>query len=551
MKKLLPLLLYALGFFALSPHLPGRFSTHLFADANDGFQTYWDMWWVKKAILDLHQNPYFTTYLHFPTGTTLLAQTLHPFNGLAAVALSPVLSVSEAYNVMVLFGFAVGGWTAFLLCFELTGRYWPSVAGGAVFTFSSYHFAHAEGHMQLVSLEWLPLFILVWRRFARAPNFRGGLVAAFVLMLVLLCDLYYFLYGVMFAALYCLWVAYDRSDLLYLLRRERWVALAAFVVPTLCTAGVLAAAIVIENRRDPFLGAHPSREYAMDLLAPFVPSSHWRFGAWTRSVWSTWRGNGHENSVYVGWVVVLLFCYVWTKRALVRLDDLRFWYMLAGLFAILSLGPVLNVAGREVQFGPVFHIMGKEVAFPLLPYAFAWVVFPPLRLSGVPVRMMVIVQLVAAIVTAAGIALIAERARARARYVLAALLAVLLFEYLPAPIPVTPMPIPGYVTFLNSLGDGGAVYDDFTKPARALADQTLHERPIAYGYLTRTPTSVDLRESELRKVATAGDYQRLCTQYGFRYLVGSPVVGSLPAEHRLTLVYEDAEKRVFRLCPGS
>ena len=550
MKKLLPLLLYALGFFALSPHLPWRFSTHLFADANDGFQTYWDMWWVKKAILDLHQNPYFTTYLHFPTGTTLLAQTLHPFNGLAGIALSPVLSVSEAYNFMVLFGFAVGGWTAFLLCFELTGRYWPSAAGGAVFTFSSYHFAHAEGHMQLVSLEWLPLFILVWRRFARDPHPRTGLSAALVLFLVLLCDFYYFLYCVMAAALFCLWVAWERRDLFYLLRRGRWPALLVFVALTLCTSGVLVGALLLRNLRDPFLGAHAAREYGMDLLAPFVPGSHWLFAEWTRGIWGAWPGNPHESSVHLGLGVVLLFCVVWWNRARVRLEDLRFWYALAGLFAILSLGPVLTVSGRPIQIGPIFHVMEKEVRFPLLPYAFAWVLFPPLRLSGVPVRMMIIVQLVAAIVTAGGISFLLERGT-RGRYWAAGLLALTLFEYLPAPIPTSSLALPGYVKFLNSLPRDGAVYDDVTAPTQALADQTFHERPIAYGYLTRTPASVAAREAELRQVAAAGDYQRLCSAYGFRYLVGSPVRGTLPEEHRLTLLYADDERRVFRLCGPS
>jgi hypothetical protein len=289
----------------------------------------------------------------------------------------------------------------------------------------------------------------------------------------------------------------------------------------------------------------------MDLLAPFVPSRHWLFGRWTKSLWSAWPGNGHENSVYLGLSVVFLFGIVWAKRAVVELEDLRFWYGLAGLFAILSLGPVLSVSGRPIQVGPVFHVMGKDVAFPLLPYALAWVAFPPLRLSGVPVRMMVIVQLVAAIVAAAGIAMLLERTRARSRYLVTALLAVLLFEYLPAPIPVTPMPIPGYVKFLNGLDEDGAVYDDFTNPTQALADQTFHERPIAYGYLTRTPASVAAREAELRRVAAAGDYQRLCTQYGFRYLVGSPIRDSLPAEHRLTLVYQDIATRVFRLCQSS
>ena len=106
----------------------------------------------------------------------------------------------------------------------------------------------------------------------------------------------------------------------------------------------------------------------------------------TERIWKAWLGNGHENSVYVGWVVVFFFVYVWKKRDSVRLHDLRFWYVLAGVFAILSLGPVLNIAGRAIQIGPVFRVMGKELAFPLLPYAVAWVVFPPLRLSGVPVN---------------------------------------------------------------------------------------------------------------------------------------------------------------------
>jgi len=547
-KKLFPVLLYAFGFVASSPHLLPRFSTHLFADGGDGFQTYWDMWWVKKAILDLHQSPYFTNYLHFPTGTTLVGQTLHPFNGIVGILLSPFFSVGEAYNFMVLFGFAVGGWTAFLLCLELTGRYWPSVVGGAVFTFSSYHFAHAEGHMQLVSLEWLPLFIVFWRRFARDPRPRTGLVSALVLFLVLLCDFYYFLYCVMTAALFYLWIAYEKRDLFYLLRRDRVPALLAFVVPTLGTSGALVGALVLQNLRDPFSGSHSAIEFGMDLLAPFVPGGHWRFGHWTKSLWSVWPGNIHENSVYVGLGVAALFIVVWRNRALVRLEDLRFWYALAALFAILSLGPVLSVAGRPVQIGPVFHIMGRNVRFPLLPYAFAWVVFPPLRLSGVPIRMMIMVQLVAALVTAAGISFLLERTRAHGRYWVTGLLALTLFEYLPAPIPATPLALPAYVKFLNSQPDVGAVYDTFTPPTQALADQTFHERPIAYGYLARTPSTVSSRDAELMQVAQSGDYQRLCATYGFRYLIGSPNAGSLPAENLLTLVHADAERRVFRLC---
>ncbi len=318
MKTLFPPILYATMFFALSPHLPARFFTHLFADAGDGFQTYWDMWWVKKAIVDLHQSPYFTNYLHYPHGTTLVAQTLHPFNGIVSLLL-PFLSVGQAYNVMVVFGFAIGGWTAFLLSREVTGSYWPSLVGGAVFTFSSYHFAHAEGHMQLVSLEWLPLFVLLWRRFVwssdRWTGVKTGLASALVLFLVLLCDFYYFFYCVVAAAMFYLWVARERRDLFYLFRKENLAATVAFVLPTLLTSGVLSGALVLQNWKDPFLGSHESRQFAMDVLAPFVPGGHWLFGRWTRVVWGAWPGNLNENSVYLGLGVVFLFFFVvWKLR---------------------------------------------------------------------------------------------------------------------------------------------------------------------------------------------------------------------------------------------
>lgn len=554
LKTILPPILYTAMFFVLSPHLPSRFLTHLFADAGDGFQTYWDMWWMQKAIVDLHQSPYFTTYLHYPHGTTLVAQTLHPFNGLVSLFL-PFLSVGQAFNVMVVFGFAIGGWTAFLLCREVNESYWPSLVGGAVFTFSSYHFAHAEGHMQLVSLEWLPLFVLLWRRFVRCTDrcsgVKTGLASALVLLLVLLCDFYYFFYCIVTGALFYVWVARERRDLFFLLRRANLASTAAFVVPTLLTSGVLSGSLLLQNWKDPFLGAHDTSQFSMDLLAPFVPGGHWLLGHWTKVVWQAWPGNPHENSVYLGLGIVFLFFYVWKNRSLVRIQDLRFWFLLAAVFGIMSLGPTLIVAGKAIRTGPLFQIMGRPVSLPVLPYALATKLFPPLRLSGVPVRMMIMVQLAAAIVISGGIRLILEKSARRGRYWVTALLALTAFEYLPAPIPTTPLQPAKSVEFLKAHPEPGAVYDDFTSPPLALANQTFHDRPISFGYISRMPTSVASYNARLKQVAEAGDYQQLCQKYGFRFLVANPVVGSVPREDRLELVYSDPNTRIFKICGQS
>ena len=61
---------------------------------------------------------------------------------------------------------------------------------------------------------------------------------------------------------------------------------------------------------------------------------------------------------------------------------LGFWCFLAAFFAIMSLGPNLHIGGKEINWGMKLHYGGKEVGLPLLPYAFFWFFFPPLRISG-------------------------------------------------------------------------------------------------------------------------------------------------------------------------
>jgi hypothetical protein len=56
------------------------------------------------------------------------------------------------------------------------------------------------------------------------------------------------------------------------------------------------------------------------------------------------------------------------------------------------------------------------------------------------------------------------------------------------------------------------------------------------------------KDAEILTLADSADYQRLCQKYGFRFLVAKPVSGALPSKYRLTLIYSDAERRVFKTC---
>jgi hypothetical protein len=137
-----------------------HFSSHFYADTGDGMQNVWNIWWVNKAITQLHQLPWYTRYLHYPFGVSLIGHTLNSFNGFIAIPLLNFLSLTQAYNAIVICSFVVGGFTMFLLARYQTKSYWASIIAGFIFTFSNYHFAHAGCHLQLVALEWIPLYLL-------------------------------------------------------------------------------------------------------------------------------------------------------------------------------------------------------------------------------------------------------------------------------------------------------------------------------------------------------------------------------------------------------
>src|SRR5881628_3206357 len=354
-----PVVIYIILFFFFSPHLLGRFSTHLFGDAGDGLQNVWNMWWVKKAVTELGHHPWRTEFLHYPAGTSLLGHTLNPFNGFTGIILQRFLTLVQAHNAIVVFSFVAGGWTAFLLCLELTGSYWGAVVGGSVFTFSSYHFMHAEGHLQLVSLEWLPLFLLFWHRFIERPSHGLAIGTSVTLFLVILCDYYYFLYAVLAGVFLLAWSRIKASkNLLSELHSSHsgssWVL---FIAITFATSGVLIGALLHENRVDPMSGAHSANDFSMDLLAPFVPSYHWRFHEWTAPIWTRWTGNGNETSVYLGWTALIVSAYgVWMLKRRESSRRLQPWIWVGLVFFLLSLGPWLHISGHEFKFGIRFEI---------------------------------------------------------------------------------------------------------------------------------------------------------------------------------------------------
>ncbi len=530
---LFPAIFYFIFFCILTYPLILQFSTHFFADQGDGLQNVWNIWWVNKALTELHQPLWQTRYLHYPYGISLLGHTLNPFNGFMGILLLKFLSLIETHNFVVVFSFVAGGLTAFLLAYYFTKSYWGSIIAGFIFTFSNYHFAHAEGHLQLVSLEWIPLFVLFWYMLVSNPRIVTGIASAIVLFAVILCDYYYFLYCVLIACLILAWYGIQKNNIFFFLREKYLVPLTAFFVGFLVTAAPLIVSFLLLNTRDPLLGTHAPNEYSLDLLALFIPGGHWRFSHLTHSYWSNLPGNIHESSVHIGLAVIYVLIFMWAKRRTFPAQGLRLWYFILIFFTITSLGPVL-------------HIWGWEIPLVRLPYAFFEVVFPPLRLSGVPLRMMVMTMLSAGVISAMGFKVLFLQSIGK-RLLAGLLLIILFIEYLPRPIPDSQINVPPYVNFLKELPDNEGILDMVAEPTLALYYQTIHGKPMAFGYVSRIPRSVNKKDEELQQLIRDKKYILLYRDYNIRYLVTDADLDILSENPWIRMVYNDTQVKLYDL----
>lgn len=527
-----PLLLYAFGYCLLTWPAMLHFSTHFLCDEGDGMQNVWNLWWIRDAA-ERGLHPWWTDRLFAPYGVTLLGQTLNPVNGILGYPLQAFLTLPQTHNTLVVAAFVLTGWSMFQLALASSGSYAGSLFAGAVLTFSHFHFAHAIGHMQLVTLQWLPLFLLAFWRLVESGGFWRGVGAAGALLLVALSDWYYLLYCVVIGAALVVREALFRHGVAKWVRGPGLAGFAAFGVVAGATTGVLVFRLLWVHRGDPFLLAHDPAGHGLDLLGPFVPSENWRFAEWTAPYW---RGLAplarSESSAYVGWVALL--CAFCALRA-VRRRGLWFWCGIAVSAYLLALGPRLHAFGA-------FH------SWLSMPYSWLEALVPPLRLSGMPVRFVIVTQLGIAVLAAHGLMpLLRDVVRVRALWPVVAL--VFAFETWPSVQVLSGTLAPSVVYRLAELPEGvvHGLADDASEMTYGLYYQTIHGKPVTLGYVSREPSSLQPHRKRLAEALAAERYRDLMEAVPVRYLVRRTAATTPSLEAQLTRLWADADYTLWVL----
>lgn len=435
----LPLLriLAVLGCFTLLTVLFFRpvlaqLSSALIGPPEDNMQDFWNSW--HAAMASGWRDFFFTTRIDFPQGTPLYYHSFAYPQVFAVALLSRLFGTDFAtlvtlQNLTLLASFPLAAAGAFCLARHLLGeakgRDIAAAVAGFVFAFNPWHVAQAMHHAHVATIQFLPLFVLFYLLALERRSFRWLAGAAAMLALSALSCWYFLFYAVYFMAFH----------LLYLRVRDgKWSWGWNFAAPALCMAG---AALLLSPWLVPMAASGLKQTvyyvgtnmFVADLFAYVAfPPTHLlaRFGA---GVYARITGNAWEGTVYLGLANLAVLTWAWMARK--QPGDRRLLaYGLGGMifFAVIASGEALHVNGHVVT---LLHMPG--VVLSKLPF------FANVR---TPARAMVFVYLFLGLALAQATVMAWRHRGAAARSVMAVAAVLMLLDFTPANIAITPAACP-------------------------------------------------------------------------------------------------------------
>lgn len=284
---------------------------------------------------------------------------------LAAAPLTALAGPVPTYNVLILLAPALAATTAFQLARRVTGAFWPSLAGGWIFGFSSYELGRILGHLPLAFILLVPLVpYLVLLRHQRDLSRRTfvGLLAGVLVLQFLIVTQFFFslvLLGACtaLAAVLVLGATAVRETI-----RDSTVAVVvalAVVSPVIAYALLSDAAAPV---RSPF-------SESADALNYVVPTRRtWIRPPGSAEIAERFTATGAEQGAYLGLPLLALVVLALWRRPVPRARLLLGIALAAAV--VLSLGTRPKLAGEVFAIGPWSLLAPLPVVGSALPARF-------------------------------------------------------------------------------------------------------------------------------------------------------------------------------------
>lgn len=385
-------LLYALATAAMLWPLVTHIRSAVADSESDPLLNAWALRWVQHALVTDPLNLYNANQLAPNLHSLAFSEALLP----QAVMAWPLWIFSHdaifSHNAILLLTYPLCATAMYALCRSLGAMRGAAFVAGLCYTFAPFRMDN-NSHLQVLSMQWMPLAILAVIRFVQRPTrWRGAAVVAALLLSALSSVYYLVIFGTGLAVFL----------LVELVRQRR-----AFISRTglrLAVALALTALLLVPFSL-PYLQMQREQRITRTLDEAYGNAARADSYMTVTTGSLLWRhvlptsGLAHSGLAYgplfPGLVVVVL--------ALFGLAHVRRPWM-AGALA-------LGLAGLVLSFGPTWSV--KDAGHPL-PYRFLYThVFGYQGLRG-PDRFTVLVLLALCVYAAAGATWLVERAQQRA-----------------------------------------------------------------------------------------------------------------------------------------
>lgn len=340
----------------------------------------------------------------------------------------PVLVVTDnaalAHNLVILTSFVLSGYTMFLFGFHLTRNRSAAWLAGLIFAFSTFRMAHLP-HMNLLMVQWIPLFFLGLDKMLYTSRLRVAVMTAIACVLQGLASL------MVFYLLFLAAVPYVLAAVLWrrLFRVSRLIAIGVMGL----VSGILVIVFAI-----PYAHLASSQDFVRDdatvqaLAATLtsylaVPPENWLWGH-VLAVFQPIGNYPAEHWLFLGATACLLA-------------------IIGALHARTSIAArllcVVGLVAFILSFGPTFYISAtQKLPLPFsLPYSWLYHVLPGFSSLRAGSRFAIIVSFACAGLAAIGAAALAKRINLQWQWGFVSLLTVLiLMENIVLPVSLLAIP---------------------------------------------------------------------------------------------------------------
>ncbi|MDX1414486.1 MAG: hypothetical protein R3293_09870 [Candidatus Promineifilaceae bacterium] len=483
LRKAIRLLLligaYALVAIFTTWPLIQNLESHLAGPSTDVFVHYWNNWWVQKALLS-GQSPYFTTYLNYPYGVSLIGHNFAWFNILPWLTLEPWLGGIKAYNVVILTTLLLCGLAMYALVLDTIGRRLPAFLAGIIYMSWPFRLSQLD-HPNMMSTYWIPILLLFLGRLLRSGRWRHALLTSIAIACVGYTRWQLLIPAFLMALIYLLgmlptWWPQKRL-LLPRLAAAAGLGFLFLLPPLYSLVAEQAVSSVMPHE------SNDNDEHIMstDWLAYITPPRrHPQLKAFTNPLYDQYysdRGRDRRNAAYIGLPVLILVVLGllrgWRKN--------WYWLLMALLFMLLASGMEWRINGQYYGAVPTLYRL-------LAPLRL-------LRLMRIPDRYVMFTALPLAMLAAYGWQVIVDKRRSKllALFLTCALSIIILIEYTVYPVRMQEADEKSYAAQLAAADDQLAVLNyplRFRFSKEAMFDQTIHQKPILQGHVSREPENL-------------------------------------------------------------